>query len=224
MRVVAISCVKNEGDIIEAFVRHIAAFVDQLVVLDNGSTDETAWILCSLKNEGIPMEIVEDPSPGHWQWKRMTYLMKDYAIKRYGADWIIPLDADELIVAQDPITFRAALESYAQPLKIKWKTYIPDSSDDINESNPVLRICHRLVEEGEVRKKIMVPGNIPRSHDNVIIAHGNHKLFVNGKNCKCLDLDSVHLAHIPIRSPEQYVCKIAIGHLQHLALLEKKKN
>lgn len=224
MRVVAISCVKNEGDIIEAFVRHVAAFVDQLVVLDNGSTDETAGILCSLKYEGIPLEIVEDPSLGHWHWKRMTHLMKDYAIKEYGADWIIPLDADELIVAQDPITFRAALENHSQPLKIRWKTYVPDSSDDIYESNPVLRIRHRLVEEDKIWKKIVVPGNILRSHDNVTISQGNHNLFVNGKKCKCLDWDSVHLAHIPIRGPEQYGSKIAIGHLQMLSLSEKEKD
>ena len=36
MKLVAISCVKNEADIVEAFVRHTLTVADVLVILDNG--------------------------------------------------------------------------------------------------------------------------------------------------------------------------------------------
>jgi predicted transcriptional regulator YdeE len=48
MRLVAITSVKNESDIVEAFVRHTLAASDYLVVLDNGSTDGTLDILRAL--------------------------------------------------------------------------------------------------------------------------------------------------------------------------------
>ena len=81
MRLVAITCVKNEIDIVEAFVRHTLALVDHLVVLDNGSQDGTGDVLQALAKEGLPLEIVEDGSPGQYQPQRMTRLMHEYAVR-----------------------------------------------------------------------------------------------------------------------------------------------
>ena len=39
MPIVAVATIKNEADVIEAMVRHNLAFVDRMVVLDNGSSD-----------------------------------------------------------------------------------------------------------------------------------------------------------------------------------------
>jgi hypothetical protein len=41
MRLVAVSVVKNEADIIEAFVRHTRAWVDHHLIFDHDSTDGT---------------------------------------------------------------------------------------------------------------------------------------------------------------------------------------
>jgi hypothetical protein len=41
MRVVGITMVKNEADIIEAFVRHNLRFLDALVVVEHASADGT---------------------------------------------------------------------------------------------------------------------------------------------------------------------------------------
>src|SRR5438309_2714828 len=97
MRVVAVTCVRNEIDIVEAFVRHTMAVASHLLVLDNGSTDGTLDILRALKSEGLPLDIEQDPAPGYWQWQRMTRLMHQ-AVATLGADWILPLDADEFLV------------------------------------------------------------------------------------------------------------------------------
>ena len=101
MRSVAIACVKNEIDIIEAFVRHTLALVDRLVVLDNGSQDGTSEVFAPSK-EGLPLDIVTDRSVGKYQSRRMTRLMHDWAIGRYDADWVVALDGDEfLVIPQD---------------------------------------------------------------------------------------------------------------------------
>ncbi|MBQ1762801.1 MAG: glycosyltransferase family 2 protein, partial [Aquincola sp.] len=51
----ALGMVKNEADIVEAFVRHNLHFVDLMVLLDNGSTDGTRDILEALQKEGLPL-------------------------------------------------------------------------------------------------------------------------------------------------------------------------
>src|SRR5437867_3948226 len=98
MRFVAVAGVKNEIDVIEAFVRHTLAFVNHLVVLDNGSTDGTLDVLRALHKEGLPLDVVEEPSFGYYQSEWMTRLMREYAVGRYGAGWVVPLDADEFLV------------------------------------------------------------------------------------------------------------------------------
>ncbi len=52
MRVVSVSCVKNEIDVIEASVRHTAAVADHVIVLDNGSNDGTRDVLAALQPDG----------------------------------------------------------------------------------------------------------------------------------------------------------------------------
>jgi len=224
MKFVAISCVRNEEDIVEAFVRHTLAFVDYLVILDNGSTDHTQGILQSLAVEGLPVEIVEDSSLGYWQWKRMNFLLREYALKKYGADWIIPIDADEFIVAENSLLFRDSISSSPRPVKIQWRTYVPHPDDFMGKTNPVARIGYRLVEEARKYNKIIIPSKVMIAHQDVVLSQGNHNLVRNGKNVKSTDLDSAYLAHIPIRDPGQYGSKVALGYLQYLAMSEKESN
>ena len=54
--------IKNDGDIVEAFVRHHAMLFDHLVVLDHSSTDNTPTILRALQQEGLPLTVMRDES------------------------------------------------------------------------------------------------------------------------------------------------------------------
>jgi glycosyltransferase involved in cell wall biosynthesis len=222
MRLVSITCVKNESDIVEAFVRHTHALVDQLIILDNGSTDNTPEILRSLEKDGLSLEIVDDPSPGKHQWKRMTRLMHEFAVERHKADWIVPLDIDEFIVTPEGADLHDLLAEAKGPVGQYWRTYVPDPSNDKNEPNPALRIRHCLAEEYHPWMKIIIPGNLA-SQSGAVITQGSHKLELNGKLIDPLPIDSLRLAHIPIRSPEQFLAKVVIGHLQYMVMPKKNK-
>lgn len=64
MRLVAVSAVKNEADIIEAFVRHTRACVDPRPVFDHDSIDGTREILRARPVEGLPLTLFRDDEPG----------------------------------------------------------------------------------------------------------------------------------------------------------------
>jgi len=219
MRIVAITCGKNESDIVEAFVRHTLALCDRLVVLENGSSDETPAILQRLCEEGLALEIVEDPSPGYYQSQRMTRLMREFAAEKHAADWVLPLDADEFILAE-PDALRGMLDAAEGVASVAWRTYVPDESNDPDELNPALRIRHRLEKEARPWTKVLVPGGLSKK-DGVSIDQGSHGVSDADRRLRGKPLEGVGLAHLPVRSPGQWAAKILVGRLQYLAMQDK---
>ena len=57
MRLAGITIVRNECDIVEAFVRHNGAVLDQLYVLDNNSSDGTLEILRTAYGKPSPHQV-----------------------------------------------------------------------------------------------------------------------------------------------------------------------
>ena len=123
----ALGMVKNEADIVEAFVRHNLHFVDLMVLLDNGSTDGTRDILEALQKEGLPLLVIDDPVFGYFQSEKMTELYRR-TVPVFQPEVVYLLDADEFMRAPD----RAAMDGLmrqvpagAQAL-LPWMTHTPD--------------------------------------------------------------------------------------------------
>lgn len=63
MRLLGAAHVRNEADIVEAFVRHNLALLDGIAIVDHASVDATPDILRALKDEGLPIFLARDDSP-----------------------------------------------------------------------------------------------------------------------------------------------------------------
>ena len=194
--------------------------VDHLVVLDNGSRDGTCDVLRALEKEGLPLEVVEDPSPGKYQAQRMTRLMREWAVGRHGADWVLPLDGDEFLAIPQGAPLVPAETDADRPVSLPWRTYVPGDDDDLSEPNPVLRIRRRRVADGWEPAKVMVPRSLAALPD-ATLAQGSHELFVGGRRCDPCPHGSGHLAHFPLRSPGQYAAKIAVNSLQYQVMADR---
>jgi len=216
MRVVAVSMVRNERDIIESFVRHNAAFVDAHLILDQGSTDGTVDILRALADEGFDVVVGTDPRPGYYQAERTTPLMRR-AVGEFDADWVIPIDADEFIVAPSRRALRKILASFDGAVAWSWLTYVARPQDDPGETNVVLRIRHRIQEDTPRDAKVVVPASLAAT---ATLLQGNHDLVEEGVRADGR-LAGAALAHFPVRSPEQLGVKVAISTLQYLARGER---
>jgi exopolysaccharide biosynthesis predicted pyruvyltransferase EpsI len=219
VKLVAISRVKNEIDIIEAFVRHTLRLVDKMLVMDDGSTDGTGDVLRSLVSTGLPIEIISEDSIGNWQRDRMTRLMR-IAVIEHNADWVIPLDADEFLSWSQ--NERSKLTTgVTSPFIIPWRTYVPTLQDDENELNPVLRIRHRLSKENATYYKVLVPRLLALDSETAL-EQGNHGVTSKGEPCHAQLLGEAFLAHLPVRSAGQIGAKISIGRLQYLLMDPKR--
>jgi hypothetical protein len=219
MHIVACACVRNEVDIVEAFVRHTLSFAERLFVLDHGSTDATPDILRALAAEGLPLVVQTDATPGKYQSSRMTALMREAAASIGGAGWVFLLDADEFLQCGEagPIPVD---QSTDRPFAISWRTFVPHSHDDQAQRNVLLRMRHCRTVPAAEQWKLVVPAALA-AVPSTVVGQGSHHLFADGAPVGPEVCERPHLAHFPIRTPGQYLAKVAVGELQYRAMSDR---
>ena len=100
MKLVGLSMVRDEADIIESFVRHNLGYVDELHVIVQPSQDATRAILDALVREGLPLRVTDDDEGGFMQGRKLTALGRRL-LRSAAADAVLVLDADEFVRAPD---------------------------------------------------------------------------------------------------------------------------
>ena len=214
MRLVAVSIVKNEADIIEPFVRHTLAWVDHHLVFDYDSTDGTREILGALQREGLPVTLFTDGAPGHLQQARSNHLTR-LAAQAHGADWVLPLDADEFLTGPDRPALERSLAAAGadRPASLPLLDYCPTTADDASVINPVLRLRHCQAQPSRTRK-IFLPGSLARD-PGLITGKGSHALYRGDDILPDHPLPDVfQLAHFALRSPQHQMLRVVRAELQ----------
>jgi hypothetical protein len=219
MHIVACACVRNEIDIVEAFVRHTLSFAERLFVLDHGSTDATPHVLRALVAEGLPLVVQTDATPGKYQSARMTALMHEAAASTGGSGWLFLLDVDEFLQWPEagPIPADHAAD---RPLAVPWRTFVPHPDDYPAERNIALRMRHCRVAPSAEQWKLVVPAALAAS-PTTVIGQGSHHLYLDGAPIGPVACERLHLAHFPVRTPGQLLAKIAVGELQYRAMADR---
>lgn len=98
MKIVGISRIRNEAHIISEVLDHVSQLVDEIVILDDCSTDYTVQICESKKKVSQIIRIREwesDPDKRRKLEGAHRQLVYDYAFSRLQPDWIYLFDGDE---------------------------------------------------------------------------------------------------------------------------------
>lgn len=116
MKIAALYCVKNEEEFLPLSLATVAKYCDEIVLVDNGSTDSTAKI-CNhawSKTRTTYMYIPEDFD------EKCEYGVRNESLKHVSKDidWILALDADQLLSdgwreAVEPLLKNKATEAIA---------------------------------------------------------------------------------------------------------------
>ena len=224
MLLCAAAIVRNEADIIEAFVRHNLSVVDRLAVVDHGSFDGTTEILAALVREGLPLTVVRDERAGFFQPEVLTPLAREL-LSDHGADFVFMLDAVEFLRTSSRELLDETLARVPEGMHalVPWVTYVPDFERTSREDPvAVLRSAKRLPFERKPQHKVAV-GRRFLETPQAFVAMGNHRVFPSdeapGEPCPHARLphEAAAVAHVPIRNADQFTVKVAVGWLAYVA-------
>lgn len=227
MKVFGVSMVRNEADIIRVNVlHHLSLGLDCLLIVDNSSTDGTDRELQRLSRDRR-VRWHRDDSP-YRQSEIITGLAREAF--RSGADWVVPLDADEFWWAPEK-NFRDVLaRSTAGGIAVTVVNFIQRREQERTSTEALLYVtrrvaqpigpserCQKLVESRQIAFVEMMypPKWISRASETIGIAAGNHE--VSGVEGSYEDTDEIICVHAPLRSRSALEAKADVGRRQEEA-------
>lgn len=200
----AVMLVKDEADVIEATIIHAyAQGCKRVLVSDNASSDGTRDILADLSRGLEGLLVQDDPDPAYRQSAKTSALAQQAF--ELGAEWILPIDADEIWFHDSGVTLAEQIDARAENahiLEFELFTHLVTALDPEGET-PFHRMPYRLMAPQPIGKVAV------KWHPDAVIHAGNHgathpaaakEWLVGGK-----------IAHCPYRSAEQMTRKAING-------------
>jgi len=203
--------VKNEADIIDAFVSHLLALFDVIEIVDHGSTDGTREFLADVADRYPNVRIYDLKVKGYIQALTMNFLAERSEQLR-DVDWLFLLDADEFLPFADRASFAEALLQLAPApvIEMPWINAVPtrywEYRVTLTPETPFWLPTHPSPYE-----KVAYQPRLLRDKP-IWIDQGNHALlsFRGGEPLKATAA-GFHVIHIPVRSADQFVLKLRQG-------------
>ena len=136
IKISACCIVKNAAQDLKRSLESLAKFVDEIILVDTGSTDETIEVAKS-----FGAKIFHEP------WQDDFSAPRNVALREASGDWIVFLDADEFFVNDTAKNLREVIrlarKKKFRGLSVKWVNIDTDNGNAVINSTYVLRIFER---------------------------------------------------------------------------------
>ena len=217
LRIGVVTQLRNEADVLPAFLAHIAAFADDAVLMDHGSLDASPALLhaaCRTRPRWAAWRIAV---PGHHQAAFTGFAARH--LLRAGVDRVLFLDADEFVDLPSRAAIQDALARMDQPGDIgvwQWRDCVPDRMgvtlgfDDLIWQAP---------QPSRYPKVVLSQALFRASGGRAGPEMGAHML--RGAGIPTRDVPLGALLHLPLRSPEGMRRKVVLGSLAEMARTDR---
>lgn len=210
MKIFGLMMVRNEADIVAVnLLHHFSAGIDCFLVVDNGSSDDTSQILERFARDG---RVKWTRNEGAYRQAEITTELAREACSQ-GADWVIPIDADEFWCAPEGSLKRVLSESSDAALEVQVTNFVQHREQKPATAAGLLSLTRRapiaigrpeevrgLVEENKYAfVEVTFPAKwISRATKSIRIDMGNHEVSGVGEPVK--STDEIVCLHAPLRS------------------------
>jgi (heptosyl)LPS beta-1,4-glucosyltransferase len=152
---------RNEADRIGRCLESAAGWADEIVVLDSGSTDDTAAIARRYTDR---VEVTDWPGFG---------VQKQRALERASCDWVLSLDADEALTPalRHEIDTTLSETPECAAYRVPWAVTINGKRLDFGRSRAPLRLTRRdgaRYTTDIVHERIIPPGKVGRLENRLL--------------------------------------------------------
>jgi len=211
MRIVQLMMVRDEMDVIGRNIAwHLARGVEAVIVTDNGSVDGTRELLEELSRGGR-VRLLKNDKPFR-QGEIVTEMAK-MARTDFGADWIIPGDADEFWTPASGDLRTGLADTPDNIHAVRVVNFVPTELDS-EEGDPVMRLTFKVSRPPAIPK---IPYLLKRIQGKVMfkaadfkrVLDGNHK--VESSPSRKGRSTNVVIYHYPVRSLQQFTRKVVAG-------------
>jgi hypothetical protein len=200
----SVSTSRNDGDMIETFVRGNSRYIDTFIILDD-STDHTREICKLLRLEGFDIRVIHKPGIVADQKTKTNWMFHKYADPRKFSA-LVPLDVDEVLIPTNSIQSIQDFKVSVETSLIDWVPFAPSSLDPFADSNPFLSGFRGTANtQGRIKKIILSSSDFSKNGEIAIGAH-------NYRSTNVESVTNIHsklgLGHFPIRSANQLLSKL----------------
>ena len=160
--------VKNEEELLAGSLESVRNWVDEIIVIDTGSTDRTVEIA-----ESYGAKVY------HQAWVNDFSFHRNYSIEKATGDWILIIDADERIVAEDvPLLLEVINTGDCPVISVEvLNVYGKDESKvTFLNSNRIFRRDLNLKYEGIVHNRLVIPDGTRILRTRVRLKHLGYDL------------------------------------------------
>ncbi len=183
--VAGVSMVKDEEDIIYyTLAGNYREGIKNFVILDHMSSDATRDEIRRFADDysEAMVYLIEDRDPLFHKFRKIS-AAAEFAHRMWGAEWIFPFDADEVIYSMDqPLgSILSELKPKHHCLGLQHRNHVVRSFYDLCEPNPLKRMTHRKKEDSCAFRSQGYSKVIVRWQVGMEIGQGHHHVEFKGK-------------------------------------------
>lgn len=190
-RLTAAMIVRNEQTFIEGCLESLAGVVDEIVLVDTGSTDDTLH-----KAARFPVAL------HHFAWCDDFAAARNYALDRATGDWILYIDADERFQVPDRVLLRRVLDDDS---KVAWNLrfhprvdWTPYAELRLFRNDPRIRFRGPIHEQmRDSIDTVAVDDGLTIGNCDLVIQHVGYEDDQGRKNSRNIPLLRARLARDP---------------------------
>ncbi|MCA3280721.1 MAG: glycosyltransferase family 2 protein [Roseomonas sp.] len=208
--IACIAMVRDEQDILPGFLGHVSKLFDFALFVDHLSADGSFAKLDRASASWTGLQVWRLNATGYWQSAVMAALAQE-AFRR-GADWVVPLDADEFLGVADRPELEAILSAANGHVAFfRWRHAVPH--DDVLEGRTPLSWPLRtlLVNPSPGKPgqgKVAVHRQIAEAFPHFLFSPGNQRLIPCPFAKPQTGPDAGIIWHLPVRTRRQFIGKL----------------